>query len=211
MPSMMMTAARRTAGRAARAATLLALAACGAERVAPLEPTAAPRASVTDGAAGSAIVVPTAAIGLLRLGPQGEEFDRAVIGPAGGELYLRRSGLRVVVPAGAVSGPTPFAVRALPGRVIAYDFQPHGARFAVPLRFEQDVPGAIAAALTAYGIKVEGAHFADASHVNIAAGTAIATEFLPVQLDLHRRKLIMSVPHFSGYMMSTGRQALNED
>src|SRR5687767_3555284 len=57
----------------------------------------------------------------------------ASIGPLGGVLELPATGLRVVVPPGAVLRQTYFGVTALAGKIVAYDFQPAGARFLVPL------------------------------------------------------------------------------
>jgi hypothetical protein len=57
------------------------------------------------------------------------------IGPEGGSVEL--PGFEVVVPKGAVSGPTRFSIR-LPGTLLEAkrafaEFEPHGVRFAVPV------------------------------------------------------------------------------
>jgi ZU5 domain len=62
-----------------------------------------------------------------------------VIGQAGGVINLPETGLRLIVPEGAVSVPTVMSVRALAGALVAYSFEPHGLKFALPLTVEQSL------------------------------------------------------------------------
>ena len=124
----------------------------------------------------------------------------AVIGPEGGVLALPATGLRLVVPAGAVSRPTPFRATAVAGRLVAYDFEPAGSTFPVPLRVEQDLS------------------FLDLKHVDTSALTA---GYFPTRAELdqqlltgHVAEVISTAPstsaltfpvwHFSGYLIGWG-------
>ena len=91
--------------------------------------------------------------------------------------------------------------------MIAYDFQPHGTKFLKPLTFRQDLSG------TTWGtslIKVlNGGYFKSTSQLDQARGVALLDELLPaVTLD---RRVSFSINHFSGYMVSSGRQSSYSD
>jgi len=136
-----------------------------------------------------------------------------VIGTAGGTIILPGTGLQLVVPAGAVSANVTFTISALAGKVVAYDFQPHGAVFNVPLTFVQDL------GTTAYrGIKVpptfvpawQGGYFADSLAINETTGVTAVTELIPASADLtvsntHHAQVSFQIRHFSGYIISVGR------
>jgi hypothetical protein len=61
----------------------------------------------------------------------------AVIGPAGGRLELPAQGFTLVVPRGAVDSKTTFQLTAIAGDLVAYEFEPHGTTFRVPLQATQ--------------------------------------------------------------------------
>ena len=131
----------------------------------------------------------------------------ALIGPEGGELVLNATGLRLIVPAGAVKAPTQFSVAARIGQVVAYDFQPEGTHFAVPLRFEQDqkqlarpqtAPGQNPVLRLGY---VRGASDIDETHGR--AQVAEQNDMLPSQ---NATSYAFPVHHFSGYIVSWGRK-----
>ena len=125
----------------------------------------------------------------------------ADIGPAGGQLSLPQAGLTLVVPAGAVSSLTHFSVTSVSGRFVAYDFEPHGMHFAVPLEIQQDLrdvghrPGDV----------LVGGYFANDSQLDESRGTALVDETLATQLDVSRNQASFPVRHFSGYMLASGR------
>ena len=126
----------------------------------------------------------------------------ASIGPLGGTLRLPATGLTVVVPAGAVLKQTTFGVTALAGRVVAYDFQPAGTRFLVPLIVTQSsAPVQMTPPLL--GLKVmRPAYFKSATDINQQAGTATVNELLPqITIDL-LGNITYTVGHFSGYIVS---------
>lgn len=128
-----------------------------------------------------------------------------VIGPEGGEFKIKAAGLKVEVPAGAVSEPTLFTAVALPGDAYAYAFGPHGKQFAKPLHMQQDLPNKALDRLP-HGTRLEIAYFASTSQLDQTVGEVVVNEFLPVAVDVKRSKLTWDVSHFSGYVVSSGRK-----
>jgi len=128
------------------------------------------------------------------------------IGPLGGTLDLPATGLHVVVPPGAVLKQTTFGVTALAGRMVAYDFQPSGTHFLVPLVVTQSsAPVNMASPLLGLKIMRPG-YFQSATDLNQSAGTATVTELLPqITIDL-LGNMVYVVPHFSGYIVSWSMQ-----
>ena len=141
---------------------------------------------------------------LLWASPVTQATASAVIGPAGGSVAIP-NGARLVVPRGAVSTNVTFSITRRPGRVVAYDFQPEGARFAQPLTVQQPTAGTTFAQL-ANPWAVEGAYFADPSQINQSTGTAVVSEFRPTSLASDRSAIAFSVSHFSGYIITTSRR-----
>ncbi|MGZ8379171.1 MAG: hypothetical protein ACXW05_19100 [Gemmatirosa sp.] len=126
-----------------------------------------------------------------------------VIGAEGGTLAIA-NGARLIVPRGAVAGPVTFSITRLPGRIVAYDFQPHGLHFAVPAQIEHPTAGVNLKGVTASS--VEGAYFESAAALDQATGTAQVTEFRPTLVAVEKGLVRFTVDHFSGYMVSTGRR-----
>lgn len=120
-----------------------------------------------------------------------------------GHFEIKEAGLEVDVPAGAVSAPVTITATALPGNVIAYEFQPHGLVFAKPLRVRQDLK-AIDWSTASFG-GMEIAYFADPSALD--GGSVVAVqEFLASAFSLLSGRAEFEVNHFSGYMVSWGRR-----
>ena len=117
------------------------LAACGEDAPQiPVAPNATARQAATAPVMSRATAKKGKLNGLERQKALKEDVSAsAVIGAEGGVLTLPATGLRLVVPAGAVSRPTPFRATAIAGRLVAYDFEPAGSTFPVPLRVEQDL------------------------------------------------------------------------
>jgi hypothetical protein len=127
-----------------------------------------------------------------------------VIGAAGGSLALP-GGATLVVPKGAVAANTTFTITRLPGRIVAYDFQPHGKTFAAALTVKQPGAGTNLAAVSAAAL--QGAYFADATRLDQANAAAVVDEFAPsTTVAADRSSVSFTVKHFSGYLMSTGRK-----
>ena len=129
----------------------------------------------------------------------------AVIGPKGGELRLKDAGLRLIVPKGAVSAPTTFSVTAVAGPMVAYEFEPHGARFAVPLIIQQTIfnSGPDSADPNTYNF--EAGHFLSRADLDGTADIGVVNEALPTRIEKGKGKVTFSVTHFSGYLLASGR------
>jgi hypothetical protein len=124
----------------------------------------------------------------------------ALIGPAGGVLVLPATGLRLVVPAGAVSRPTLFGATALEGKVVAYDFEPAGSVFPVALRVEQD-PAFINMKHNDAS-RMRAGYFPSRSDLDQSRATGDVAELISTSWSAGA--VSFSVWHFSGYMMSWG-------
>jgi hypothetical protein len=196
-------------GSAAAIALTTLAAACADGPTAPAGPSAAPSAepaphmaSTTGATTSAAVAVRT----LLWNSPVTQATTSAVIGWGGGTLPLPGGGA-LVVPQGAVSSPTAFSATRLPGRIVAYDFEPHGRTFAAPLTVR--VPGAgnnLAAVAGSGTATLQGAYFPSSNGFDQARGSAAVTEFAPsTTLAWDRSWVSFPVRHFSGYLMSTGR------
>ncbi len=57
----------------------------------------------------------------------------------GGSIEIPQPGLRITVPANALPSDMTITVTAVPGRILAYEFAPHGVVFLKPLTFSQDL------------------------------------------------------------------------
>jgi hypothetical protein len=161
---------------------------------------------VVDGVVSTVNSILTPVTGMLWSTPATAVTVRGVIGAEGGSIAIP-NGARLIVPRGAVTGPVTFSITRVPGRIVAYEFQPHGIRFAVPVQIEQPLAG-----INLLGIslsKIEGAYFADVAALDQTTGTAKVSEFRPTVVLWDRVRF--TVDHFSGYMVSTGRQELSDD
>ena len=172
------------------------LAACSGE---PLAPTAAraarsPATATTDG---------TVVTALRWSSPVTEASAARTIGPEGGSFSIP-NGITVTVPAGAVRTSTAFSVTRLPGSIVAYEFQPHGTTFDVPVQIEHPSRGVDFRKVDLRSVRA--AYFADGSQLDHAAGTAVVTEFRPTSVSLEKGAVRFTVDHFSGYMVSRGRR-----
>ena len=185
----------------ARLLSIFLLAGCARDITSPVEPTAAipaqPSASLLGGLSG---LLPV--LGVTRNAPLAKDISvSATIGKAGGTLTIADAGLTLVVPPGAVTTNTKFTATAVAGRLVAYEFEPHGTKFAVPLQFTQDVKKlSLLSALTSP--LMQGAYFTDRSKLNQTLGIAGVTEVLPATLDLLKGRVSFPIKHFSGYLVS---------
>jgi hypothetical protein len=129
----------------------------------------------------------------------------AVIGPEGGVLRLREAGLRLIVPKGAVSAPTTFAATAVAGSMVAYEFEPHGTTFAVPLILQQTLANESSDNVDPNSFHFEAGHFLSRDDLEPTSGTGTINEALPTLIDVKKGRIKFSVKHFSGYLLASGR------
>lgn len=122
-----------------------------------------------------------------------------IIGVEGGYLTLAETGFTLFVPAGAVSVPTTFRVTPVGGNLVAYDFEPHGTTFAVPLTFSQD----LSRTNFVSGRTTRGAYFSDKTKIDAQGGTADVSELFTLSFDQFGWSFF-SIKHFSGYLVAMG-------
>ena len=122
----------------------------------------------------------------------------------GGTIEIKEAGLRVDVPAGAIASTSlVITVNVLPGKSVAYDFQPHGTKFLKPLAFRQNLEDTSWDHSNFKG-SLEGGYFKDASQLNLSTGFSLLDELFPIRIDAYEARF--DIKHFSGYMVSGGRQ-----
>jgi hypothetical protein len=125
-----------------------------------------------------------------------------VIGAAGGTISVPEAGVKLVVPAGAVSSDVNFSVTALRGPLIAYEFGPHGTTFNVPVRVEQQTSGLF---ILGAGDMTAG-YWTDRADLENEDTIGDLTEENPVTQDASGSVLRFNVNHFSGYLVASGRK-----
>lgn len=142
------------------------------------------------------------ASGIARDVPIGRSVaTQIVVAPTGGS-YTLPGGLRITAPAGLFDTATTLTVTALPGRAVAYDFQPHGLVFRKPLMMQQELRGTNWASRGATALEV--GYFESTADLSLTDGRARIREFLPVVLDPQTPRVHFEVHHFSGYMVTWG-------
>ena len=124
----------------------------------------------------------------------------AVIGKEGGTLSIPAAGFTVTIPAGAVKAPTNFSVTALKGTLVAYEFGPHGIKFAKSLSAKQDL------GVTKWGIlslrPLVAGYFADKSALDLRNATALVSEVLSGVIAPLSQQFTFKIDHFSGYVVA---------
>lgn len=180
----------------ARLLSIVLFAGCARDGASPVEPVAVPPTP------NAALLGLLPVRGVTRAMPLAKDVSvSAVIDKAGGTLSIPEAGLTLVVPPGAVSSKTAFVATALAGNLVAYEFEPHGTRFAVPLQFQQDLKKvSLVGALTSPLMR--GAYFTDEGKLDQKTGLAFVTELLPATVDLLEGRVAFPVNHFSGYLVS---------
>ncbi len=198
------------AARVVIGASVLALfAACSSE---PLTAPAAGTSSKTSlsDLLGAVPSLGTKVTGLLRIKLVGTPISRSqTFDRTGGQLSIPELGFSLKVPADAIPGTTlTITVTAIPGKLVAYDFEPHGTQFRKPLTFTQALGGTnwLTSLLRP---QLSGGYFRDGSQLNQTNGTALINESFRVLIDNNAASF--DITHFSGYMVSSGRSSESPD
>jgi hypothetical protein len=129
----------------------------------------------------------------------------ATLGILGGQINLPGAGLKVVVPAFALTKTTKITVTAVAGSQVAYEFEPHGTQFLVPLLVTQNLSGTNAVSGGLFSRPVFAGYFASLSDLNPLSNSGLVSELLGVALNLSNKSATFPVFHFSGYLIATGR------
>ena len=148
---------------------------------------------------------PAAVTALARTTPLARDIVVKVqIQPGGGNIVnIPGTDAQINFPDHFVSKPTTFTITARAGSVVAYDFQPSGSFANNPVVITQRLQNTNWAG-GAVG-NLQGAYVKDWSQVSDAMKTATVDEFQETTVDTRANAVIIKVWHFSGYMVSTGR------
>jgi hypothetical protein len=128
----------------------------------------------------------------------------ATIGLFGGQIILPGTGLKVIVPPFALTSSKQITVTALAGNQVAYEFQPHGIQFLVPILISQNLVGTSANTGGLLNLNLKGGYFANASDLNPLAGTGLVSELLGTSISLLTKTVTFPAFHFSGYLVAIG-------
>lgn len=181
----------------------IALVSCGID-----QPTAVPRSEVAAPGAPNASLLTTVTSllsveGLQRTTPLAAPITVSKsIGTDGGTLSIPEAGVTVFVPRGALTQPTTLTMTARAGSLVAYDFAPHGITFAKPLVFTQSLKGTNASLLTAPFLQL--GYYPDANLLTKTGG--LVSELLGGTLNTLTWSFTAPIPHFSGYIVTSGRR-----
>jgi hypothetical protein len=150
--------------------------------------------------AGGSFTSATRMQGLLRQQPlRGDVSASVTVGVLGGVLDVPGTGLHLVIPPGAVGQQTTITATAVAGRLVAYEFEPHGLVFDVPLVFEQSLTGLVGGNMLRQG---RGGYFGNRTDLHDQVGAADVLESLSAWV--FGGKLVFPIHHFSGYMAASG-------
>jgi hypothetical protein len=126
------------------------------------------------------------------------------IGVLGGTITVPEAGLTIVVPPLAVAKSTPFRITARAGDAVAYEFEPHGTKFTLPLVVTQNLRN-VKVDKNLLGLGLSLGYFPDSKQ------PTSVTELLNVNVDLLGQTAISTVWHFSGYIYASGRDGRGGD
>jgi hypothetical protein len=149
--------------------------------------------------------------GLLRTTPLDHDVViTKVIPSGGGGISVPGTDFQLQVPNGAFVGKSmAITITAYAGNVVAYDFQPHGFVFLKPLKAVQQLGHTNWKSFqlpAGFYPNWAGAYFAKTNQIDLTTGSALINEFMPGGVNVGGATMTWSVPHFSGYMVSTGQE-----
>jgi len=128
-------------------------------------------------------------------------YASAYVGVLGGVLAIPGAGITVVVPPLALTSTKRLTVTALAGSTVAYEFEPHGTKFLVPLVVTQDLKSTQASSGGLVNpLSLFVGYFPDDTNI------LSVTELLNVNVNLLNQTALFTVTHFSGYIVASGRE-----
>jgi hypothetical protein len=138
----------------------------------------------------------------------GAQYASATINSEGGWVELAATGTYLYVPKGTVSVPTTFSIKAMAGKLVAFDFQPAGSVFKTPVFLVQDKTflsnSPLTSLLSWVGAKQQLGYVPDESTLDQLMQTAKGQELRPNLLNDTEQYLAYPIYHFSGYIVSWG-------
>jgi hypothetical protein len=179
------------------AATTLA-AGCGSDTTtAPSAPIAPQATTSSKSLLGTLLGSPETIHPLLRTTPLPSNVSKTVtVGLLGAVVNIPSAGFSMIVPPLATKFGTKITVTALAGSNVAYEMEPHGLKFLLPLvatqslKNVQNPPNGL--------LNLQLGYFPDPTHVTTV------TELLNVNVDLLGLSATSTIWHFSGYIFAGG-------
>ena len=114
--------------------------------------------------------------------------------------YFPAAGFELVVPRYAVKKSTRFTVTAIKGKLVAYEFGPHGTNFPRSLQAKQDL------SVTDWNLlslrPLTAGYFADRSDLNLLRATALVSEIIRGLTIPLTKQFNFPIDHFSGYVVA---------
>ena len=194
---------RKTIKGAAQLAVAVLLAACSADPTANVTSGPVLAASLADE---PVILDPVILRDLVTLQPLQRRVPlahdvrvEATIGAAGGTIRVPEAGFSVTVPRGAVKSSTRFAVTAVKGSQVAYEFEPHGVVFPSPLDAVQDLRMTQVPLL---GATLKAGYFKERSQLTATSLGVLVSELIAGRIDPLRNTFRWNIEHFSGYIVA---------
>jgi hypothetical protein len=189
-------------------AVSVTLAACGAtDSTAPTTPAAsALKAAPADAANASLLTTllgsPQTITPVHRSTPLAQSITVSKkIGILGGTIAIPQAGVSVVIPALAVPVTKTISITAMAGDKVAYEFEPHGLKFTLPLVMTQNMSKTDASGGLLGLLDLKVGYFPDSSR------PTSVTELLGVQVNVLNQTAITTIWHFSGYIFAGGRDS----
>ena len=132
----------------------------------------------------------------------------AVIGRAGGSININAAGGKIDIPAGALDTNTTITMTALAGANVAYEFQPHGLTFKLPVKVQQTIAGTWAAEYPTLLKGMHGSYYnqasLDSTFVDATKYFAKVSEHQIGYVESNASQIKFYIGHFSGYLVSCG-------
>lgn len=189
-------------------AVSVTLAACGAtDSTAPSTPAAsAMKAAPADAANASLLTTLLGSAQTVTPAHRNTPLAKSItvsknIGILGGTIAIPGAGFSIVIPPLAIPATKTISVTAMAGDKLAYEFAPHGLKFALPLVMTQNLSQTDASGGLLGLLNLKLGYFPDSSK------PTSVTELLGVQVDLLNQTAISTIWHFSGYIVAVGRDS----
>lgn len=146
---------------------------------------------------------------LKRFTPLGTDISvSAVIGKSGGTIKIDQAGGKIDIPAGALDSNVTITMTARAGANVAYEFQPHGLTFKVPVKVQQTIAGTWAAEYPKLLKGMHGSYYAqaalDSAFIDPDKYFARVSEHQVGYVESNASQIKFYIGHFSGYLVSCG-------
>lgn len=189
----------------ALAAVAVGMSACGADRVTapstPVVPDGPSTGLLSDLLGGDLLGGLTSKKALARKTALPYDITKsAVIDEKGGTISIPEAGFTLIVPPHAVREPVTFKVTAIAGKMVAYEFDPHGTTFRVPLVARQDLSATTYSWLSLKPLHA--AYFTERGQLDLQRLTALVSELIRGLTLPWTRQFLFPIEHFSGYIVA---------